>query len=119
VVEVHAFLEQRVRACREAGIARERLLIDPGFGFGKTLDHNLRLLRHLSHFTDLGLPLLVGLSRKSMIGTLTDRPVEQRVHGSVTAAVIAALNGASILRVHDVGPTVEAMKIVAAVQGAA
>jgi dihydropteroate synthase len=118
VVDVHAFLEQRVQACREAGIPRERLLIDPGFGFGKTLSHNLSLLRRLRHFTDLGLPVLVGLSRKSMIGVILDAAVDERLYGSLTAAVIAALNGASILRVHDVGPTVQAVKVVAAVNAA-
>jgi dihydropteroate synthase len=118
VVDVHAFLEQRVQVCRDVGIPREQLLVDPGFGFGKTLSHNLSLLRHLRHFTDLGLPVVAGLSRKSMIGAILDAAVDERLYGSLTAAVIAALNGASILRVHDVGPTVQAVKVVAAVNAA-
>lgn len=118
VVDVYAFLEQRVQVCRDAGIPREQLLIDPGFGFGKTFAHNMSLLRHLRHFTDLGLPLLAGLSRKSMIGAILDAAVDERLYGSLTAAVIAALNGASILRVHEVGPTVQALKVVTAVKAA-
>lgn len=115
VVEVKQFLVERILACEAAGIPRERLLIDPGFGFGKTLEHNLELLRHLREFATLGLPLLVGLSRKSLIGTLLGGvPVGERLQGSVAAAVVAVMNGASIVRAHDVKPTVEALKIVAA-----
>lgn len=116
VAEVHDFLRGRIGACLDAGIARERILIDPGFGFGKSLDHNLSLLKHLDHFSSLGTPLLVGISRKSMIGTVLDAPVEKRLIGSVTAAVIAAQKGASILRVHDVRETVEAMRLLMAVE---
>ncbi len=116
VAEVMAFLAQRVAVCDTAGIGRERLLLDPGFGFGKASPHNLMLLRHLTEFSALGLPLLVGLSRKSMIGALLDATVQERLHGSVAAAVIAAWQGAAIVRVHDVKATVDAMKIVAAVQ---
>ena len=116
VSEVKKFLEERVRVCESAGIPRKRILIDPGFGFGKTLIHNLDLLRHLDEFTSLGLPLLVGLSRKSMIGTLLGGvPVTQRMHGSVAAAVIAVLHGARIVRTHDVRPTVDALKITSVV----
>lgn len=118
VGEVKAFLAERVQACEQAGIARSRLLLDPGFGFGKTLQHNLTLLRHLDAFHELGLPLLVGLSRKSMIGAITGRPVDERVHGSAAAAVLAAWQGAHIIRVHDVRPTVDALKVCAAVLGA-
>lgn len=117
VAEVQDFLRQRVAACVQAGIARERLLIDPGFGFGKSLADNLALLARLDEFVAEGLPVLVGVSRKSMIGQLLGgRPVADRVHGSVAAAVYAALQGAAILRVHDVGPTVDALAIVAALR---
>ena len=115
VASVHAFLAERIFACEMAGIERRRLLVDPGFGFGKTLEHNLRLLRQLDRFGDLGPPLLVGLSRKSMIGTLTGRPVGERVAGSVAAALIAAQAGARILRVHDVGATRDALAVWTAV----
>jgi dihydropteroate synthase len=116
VAEVRQFLQQRVEVALAAGIVPERIVLDPGFGFGKNLEHNLELLRHLRELSVMGLPMLAGLSRKSMVGKLTGRPPEARVHGSVAAAVVAALQGARILRVHDVGATVEAMKIVAAVQ---
>jgi dihydropteroate synthase len=115
VGEVQGFLRERMAACAVAGIPRERLLLDPGFGFGKTLAHNLSLLKHLSEFHRLGAPLLVGMSRKSMIGQLLDVPLEARLHGSVAAAVMAALQGAQLIRVHDVRATVEALKIVEAV----
>lgn len=114
VAEVCEFLEDRVAQCEAAGIERRRLMLDPGFGFGKTLEHNLTLLDQLPRLSGIGLPLLVGLSRKRMIGSLLgDRPVEGRVHGSVGAAVIAALHGARVLRVHDVAETVDALAIVA------
>ncbi|CAK0747718.1 dihydropteroate synthase [Gammaproteobacteria bacterium] len=115
VVEVKAFLAERVCVCEATGISRERLIIDPGFGFGKRLEHNQRLLRHLDILADLGLPILVGLSRKSMVGTVLNAPLERRLHGSLALAVIAAWQGATILRVHDVGPTVEALRICHAV----
>ncbi len=115
VAEVREFLEERVEACRAAGISSERLVLDPGFGFGKTLEHNLALLRHLGELTADGMPVLAGLSRKSMIGTLTGKPPERRLQGSVAAALIAAMNGARILRVHDVAATVDALKILEAV----
>lgn len=115
VAEVQDFLRQRVAACVQAGIARERLLIDPGFGFGKSLADNLALLARLDEFAAEGLPVLAGLSRKSMIGQLLGgRPVSERLHGSVAAAVFAAMHGARILRVHDVAPTVDALAVVAA-----
>ncbi len=118
VAEVKEFLVARVAACEAAGIPRGSLLIDPGFGFGKDLSHNLQLLRSLREFTALGLPVLVGLSRKSMIGALTGKPVGERLYGSVALAVYAALQGASVVRVHDVGPTVEALRVIGAVMGA-
>jgi dihydropteroate synthase len=111
VAEVHAFLAERIAASVSAGIATNKLVIDPGFGFGKTLEHNLTLLRGLSTLTDLDVPVLAGLSRKSMIGMALNLPVEQRLHASVALALIAAQNGARIIRVHDVAPTVEAIRM--------
>jgi len=116
VREVKAFLDARVQTCRAAGVSADRLAIDPGFGFGKRLEHNLELLRHLRELTG-EVPVLVGLSRKSFVGTLTGRGAGERVHGSVALAVIAAMNGARIVRAHDVAATVDALKIVAAVDG--
>ncbi len=117
VAEVAQFLRERLAACGAAGITRERLLIDPGFGFGKTLEHNLTLLRHLRELTRLGVPLLAGLSRKSMVGKLTGRPAGERLFGSLALAVFATLNGARIIRAHDVAATVDALKVVAALEG--
>jgi dihydropteroate synthase len=111
VAEVHSFLTQRIFACEMAGISKKNIVIDPGFGFGKSLEHNLALLAQLPRFVELGVPVLAGLSRKSMIGTLTGRDVNDRVYGSVAAALIAAQNGAKILRVHDVAATADALKI--------
>jgi dihydropteroate synthase len=119
VAEVRAFLAARVASSLAAGLVAERLAVDPGFGFGKTLEHNLTLLRRLSELAADGLPVLVGLSRKSMLGTLTGRTAGERVYGSVALAVIAALAGARIVRAHDVAATVEALKVAAAVQGGA
>lgn len=119
VVEVRAFLMERVAACEAAGISRDKLIIDPGFGFGKAQEHNLDLLRELPALAAIGVPVLVGLSRKSMIGWLLNAaappPVEDRLYASIAAAVLAARGGARILRVHDVKPTVEALKVVSAV----
>lgn len=117
VADVEAFLRERVACCTQAGISPERLLVDPGFGFGKMLHHNLALLAGLPRLAALGQPLLVGLSRKAMIGTLTGRPVAERLPGSLAAAVLAVERGARIVRCHDVGPTVEALRIVQAVRG--
>lgn len=115
VAEVMAFLAARIAAAEAAGIARERMVVDPGFGFGKRLEHNIELLRHLERFRELGAPVLAGLSNKSMLGALTGLPVEERLIPSVAAAVIAALKGASILRVHDVKATRQALQIAGAV----
>jgi dihydropteroate synthase len=115
VAEVHAFLTERLQACELAGIGRERILVDPGFGFGKALGHNLTLLHHLHRFQALGAGILVGLSRKSMIGMLLDAPVGERLSGSLAAAVLAAWQGARIIRTHDVRETVQALKICVAV----
>jgi dihydropteroate synthase len=111
LADVCTYLRERIAACRTAGIAEGRVVIDPGFGFGKTLEHNLALLRGLGRFNLLGAPVLAGLSRKGMLGTLTGRPVDQRVHASVAAALAAAARGAAILRVHDVAATVDALKV--------
>jgi dihydropteroate synthase len=119
VAEVRDFLARRVDAALEAGIRLENIVIDPGFGFGKTIDHNLSLLKNLPVLRELGVPVLAGLSRKKMIGTILDRPVDERLYGSLSAAVMAAMLGADILRVHDVGATVEAIAMVRALGQAA
>jgi len=123
VNEVKDFLEERVRVCRAAGVAADRLVIDPGFGFGKTLEHNLELLRHLGKLdvssreglAAATLPIMVGVSRKSMVGHLTGRAAGERVYGSIALALIAVVNGARIVRVHDVGATVDALNVATAV----
>ena len=119
VAEVRAFLAERVHACGAAGIAAERIVVDAGFGFGKSPQHNLELLRHLPRIAADGFPVLAGLSRKSMLGTLTGRAAGERLAGSVALAVLAALGGARIIRAHDVAATVDALKVVAAVQAGA
>lgn len=111
VAEVVAFLRERAEAAIGAGVPRAGVVLDPGFGFGKTAAHNLRLLRGLRAVAELGFPVLAGLSRKSMIGQLLGLPVERRLHASVALALLAVQNGASIVRVHDVGPTVEALRM--------
>jgi len=111
VAEVSEFLHGRIAAAEAAGIRRERIVVDPGFGFGKTLAHNLALLRGLKKLTGFGVPILAGVSRKSMLGALTGREVGDRVAASVAAALIAVQRGASIVRVHDVRETVDALKI--------
>ena len=118
VEEVYAFLSQRIDACVRAGIGTERIIVDPGFGFGKTLAHNLSLMKNLARFTQLGVPVLVGVSRKSMIGALTGRPVEQRLAGGLALAALAVSCGARIIRSHDVAATCDALAVTAAVQGA-
>jgi dihydropteroate synthase len=115
VGEVVAFLEERVAACERAGIPRAQVLIDPGFGFGKTAEHNLRLLNRLDRIAATGLPVLVGLSRKSLIGKILDAPVDRRLYGSLAAAVVAVMRGARVVRTHDVRATVEALAVVRAV----
>jgi dihydropteroate synthase len=115
VREVREFLQARVAASRAAGIADDRLVLDPGFGFGKSLAHNLALFRALTATTCDGLPLLVGISRKSMLGAITRQPVESRLAASIAAAVLAAQKGAKILRVHDVAETRDALAVLAAV----
>ena len=116
VREVKGFLQQRLFAAQQAGIDRNNLIIDPGFGFGKNLQQNLRLIQAIPEFKAMGYPVLVGISRKSMIGDLLDKPVDQRLSGSVAAAVICAMLGADMIRVHDVTETRDALSIVQAVQ---
>ena len=117
VAEVLDHLRARVALCEAAGIPRARIAIDPGFGFAKDLAHNLALFRALDRFAAEGLPVLVGVSRKRMVGELLDRPVGERLHGSVALALLAAQRGARILRVHDVAATVDALKILHAIEG--
>jgi len=118
VDDVSRFLEGRIGACIEAGINREQIVIDPGFGFGKTVSQNYEMLRRLAEFASFELPILVGLSRKSMIGAVTGRPANERVVPSAVLAVMAAQNGASIVRVHDVAETADALAVWAAMKGA-
>jgi dihydropteroate synthase len=115
VDEVRSFLAARVGRCLDAGIEAARLVVDPGFGFGKTLEHNLALLRGLTALSGDGVPVLAGLSRKSMLGQITEQPVGKRLAASIAAALLAARNGAKILRVHDVAETRDALAIFAAV----
>lgn len=114
--EVYQFLLQRVAICENAGIPRSQLILDPGFGFGKSLQHNYQLLQHLDTFIGTGLPVLAGMSRKSMIGQLLNVPVNERLAGSLACAAVAALKGAKIIRVHDVKETVQAVRVAAAVR---
>jgi len=117
VTEVKHFLMSRLDALLTRGVSRERILLDPGFGFGKTTAHNVELIRHLEVLADIGQPLLVGLSRKSVLGKIAGGDEAQRLHSGLAAAVISAMKGAKIVRVHDVKATVDALKIVDAVQG--
>ncbi|WHQ75126.1 dihydropteroate synthase [Pantoea sp. Lij88] len=116
--EVHTYFAQQIARCEAAGIKKERLILDPGFGFGKNLSHNYELLAHLGDFHHFGLPLLVGMSRKSMIGQLLNVGPSQRLTGSLSCAVIAAMQGAQIIRAHDVKETAEAMRVVEATRRA-
>jgi dihydropteroate synthase len=118
VTEVQAFMLERIAMAQAAGIEIERIVIDPGFGFGKTFEHNFLLLRHLDSLCELGVPLLAGLSRKSMLGALTGLSLEKRMLPSVAAAVVAAMKGARIIRVHDVKETRQALQIVSAMENA-
>ncbi len=111
VEEVADFLNQRIFACTMAGIPKEHIILDVGFGFGKTVQHNYQLLKHLNAFVASGYPVLAGLSRKSMIGNVINKPVDQRVAGSIAGALLAVQNGAKIVRVHDVAETADALKV--------
>ena len=115
LVQVRQFLTERMFACEMAGITKKNIIIDPGFGFGKLLEHNLKLLANLDYFKQLGVPVLAGVSRKTMIGQITGRELNQRVVGSVAAAMLAVQNGASIIRVHDVAETKDALAVLSAV----
>jgi dihydropteroate synthase len=116
--EVSAFLRERMEQCVAAGIPVENIILDPGFGFAKTLEHNLSLFKHMEALHALGRPLLVGVSRKSMIGKVLDKPVDQRLHGALALAAMAMVKGAKILRVHDVPETVDVVRMIAAVESA-
>ena len=117
VNDVKAFLAHRITACREAGIAKNQMMIDPGFGFGKTVAQNYEMLRRLDEFASFDLPILVGVSRKSMIGAITGRPASERVVPSAVLAVMAAAKGASVIRVHDVAETADALAVWQATEG--
>jgi len=116
VSEVNTFLHARISVAKASGISTDRLVIDPGFGFGKTLEHNLALLKNLQSFTLIGVPVLVGLSRKSMLGAITGHEVGHRMGASIAAALIAVQRGASIVRVHDVRETVDALRVLQAIE---
>lgn len=115
VEEVSAFFNSRTNAALSAGVSRDNILLDPGFGFGKTLEHNLQLLSSLKKFVELGMPILVGMSKKSMIGAILNKPVDERLYGGLGLAAIAVEKGASIVRTHDVKETVDAVKVAHAV----
>ncbi|RUO21181.1 dihydropteroate synthase [Aliidiomarina iranensis] len=114
VADIKSFLQERINACEAAGISRERILLDPGFGFGKTVRHNYELLHRLQCFQEFELPLLIGLSRKSMLGKVTGKDVDERLAASIAGATIAMMKGAAVLRVHDVAETKDAVKVVTA-----
>ncbi len=116
--EVSSFLKERMDVCIAAGIAAEKIILDPGYGFAKTLDHNLSLFKHMETLHALGRPLLVGVSRKSMIGKVLDKPVDQRLYGALALAGMAMIKGARILRVHDVAETIDVVRMIAAVESA-
>ncbi|MCK4710122.1 MAG: dihydropteroate synthase, partial [Gammaproteobacteria bacterium] len=116
VNDVKAFLQQRIEYCVKAGIAQEKIIIDPGFGFGKTLDHNLSLLKHLAEFVSMGFPVLIGISRKSMLGQILDAKTDQRVAGGLATTVLGYQSGVQIFRVHDVKEAVDVLKVCHAVK---
>jgi dihydropteroate synthase len=111
VAEIIGYLQQRISACAAAGLGRERLLVDPGFGFGKTLTHNMELLNAIDRFSALECPVLVGLSRKRMLGMLTGKPEKERMAAGLGTAVVAVMKGARIVRTHDVPETVDALQV--------
>ena len=115
IAEVKQFLQERAKSLQEKGVTQNRIAIDPGFGFGKRTEHNLTLLNQLSSLQSLGLPLLIGLSRKSVLGQVVGSEVDERIHASIAASVVSVMKGANIVRVHDGKPTVDALKIVSAV----
>ena len=109
--DISSFLFARIQTLLDAGVLQNRLVIDPGFGFGKSLQHNYQLLKHLSFFQELNLPIMVGISRKSMIGDVINRPAKERIYGSLAATVLALNNGASIIRTHDVSATMDSIRV--------
>lgn len=113
--ELKNFFTERIQACTAAGIAREQIILDPGFGFGKTVSHNLQLTKHLGELASFNLPILFGASRKSSIGAILDKPPSERLFGSIAAAVLAVANGAKIVRVHDIAATHDALKVAQAI----
>ena len=115
--EIKTYLAERVAAAEGAGVSPRKIMVDPGIGFGKTMDHNLEIIARLRELRGLGKPVVIGVSRKAFIGKITGRPVEDRLEGSIVAATLAVIHGAHILRVHDVGPTVGALKVARAVMG--
>lgn len=118
VEEVKSFLLQRAKVCEKAGITKNKIILDPGFGFGKTLEHNVRLFAEISEFVELGYPILAGVSRKRMIGEILEGVgMDGRLHGSVAAAILAGIKGAEIVRVHDVRPTVDSFKVIGHLNG--
>ncbi len=117
VDEVRAFLAERVEAATAAGVAEERIWVDPGIGFGKTLEHNLELLRRLGELRDLGRPIVIGTSRKSFIGGIDGSQADERVGGTIASSVLAAAEGAEVLRVHDVAEAAQAIRVAAAILG--
>jgi dihydropteroate synthase len=117
VKDVMTFLQDRISVCRKAGIAENQIIVDPGFGFGKSIEHNYQILANLERFHELNVPVMAGMSRKSMIGNLLQRKIDQRLAGSIATATIAAQKGAQIIRVHDVKETIDAVKIVNIIKG--
>ncbi len=117
--EIHSYFEERIAAAVAAGVSPHKIILDPGIGFGKTFSHNLEILKRLKNFQALGKPIMVGPSRKSFLGRILNLPVEERLEGSIAASIYAVLKGANIVRVHDVGATVRALKTVEAIQKAA
>ncbi len=117
VAEVYAFFQDRIAACEAGGIDKRRIWVDPGFGFGKTLTHNLKMLQSLHVFTGLGCRLMVGMSRKRMIGAILNKPVDERLYGSLAAHTVALLQGANMVRTHDVAATKDAVNILQAIYG--
>lgn len=115
VADISDYFDERIKQCNLFGIPSDRIILDPGFGFGKTLSHNLQLLKHLSVLANKGMPILVGMSRKSMIGNVLNRPVDERLYGGLATAVMAYERGARIVRVHDVAPTVDALRMTHAI----
>jgi dihydropteroate synthase len=115
VRDIGSYLADRIAAAEKDGVSPRKIMVDPGIGFGKTKDHNLEIIARLSEFRSLGKPIVIGVSRKAFIGKITGRPVEDRLEGSVVAAALAAIHGANIVRVHDVGPTVRALAVAKAI----